>query len=178
MKPLWGEQHNGILVNFKENSLLLKKIFNSLKTLVESKGIHDFEMTGRIKDAGMLAGKISRCQSNQDLLTTQYEEIGFRIVVPDDEKLWSLRSIIEDGSDFIKDYIINPRKDGIILGDDPRLCYRALHIYTKKFFKKKIEIQLMTQEMLNECHFLTDKYGPYWKQKDFKEKRIAMGDDR
>lgn len=178
--PLWGEQHNGILVNIEENSVLFEKIFNELLDILHKNKIKNFELGGRIKDAGMLAGKISRCQTEQDKLTTQYEELGFRIVLPTQsfEEFDFLQLFFSSHSDFEKDYIENPRRDGLILGDDPNLCYRAFHIYTKYYYNKPIEIQLMTQDMVNECHYLTTKYGAYWKQKDFKEKRIATGDER
>ena len=179
-KPLWGERHSGILINYKENSVLFEKIFNELLNMLHINGVIDFELGGRIKDAGMLAGKISRCQTEQDKLTTQYEELGFRIVLPIHtyEEFDSLQIFFSAHSDFEKDYIENPRRDGLILGDDPKLCYRAFHIYTKYYFNKPIEIQLMTQDMVDECHYLTKKYGAYWKQKDFKEKRIQIGDER
>jgi len=185
-EPLWGEQHNGILVNYEENSILFKKIFNTLLEILHNNKIHNFELDGRIKDAGMLAGKISRCQTEQDILTTKYEELGFRIIFSNSdsnvyssfEQLFLIKANLEKDADFIKNYIDNPRKDGLILGDNPNLSYQAFHIYTQRFENKKIEIQLMTEDMLKTCNYLTSKYGAYWKQKDFKEKRIATGDER
>lgn len=176
--PLWGEQHNGILVNPKENIPLFKKIKNKLNTLIKEKKISDFQLTGRIKDAGMLNGKISRCITKDDFLTIKYEELGFRIVTKNKVDYLKIKKELEQNADFIKDYVNKPRKDGIILGDDPKLCYRAYHIYTKNYFNKPIEIQLMTKKMIKMNNYLMTKYGPYWKQKYFKKKRLDLGDNR
>jgi (p)ppGpp synthase/HD superfamily hydrolase len=179
-EALWGERHNGVLVNIEENEELFKKIFDQILKLIHDNEIHDFELCGRIKDAGMLAGKISRCQTEQDLLTTKYEELGFRIILQSNsmQDFDILKGALSLYADFTKDYVTSPRQDGLILGDDPKLCYRAFHTYTKYYSNKPIEIQIMTQKMLDGCNYLTKKYGPYWKQKDFKEKRLSIGDER
>jgi hypothetical protein len=71
---MWGETHSGVLVDYEKNSILFDKIHSALKKIVELECAQPTEITGRIKDAGMLAGKISRCQTEKDLKTTQYED--------------------------------------------------------------------------------------------------------
>ena len=177
-KVLWGERHNGILVNPEKNKPLYDKINKELNKLIASLELVDYSLTGRIKDAGMLEGKKSRCTTEHDFLTVQYEELGFRIVINDENSYAKVKLALEKNADFTKDYVSEPRKDGIILGVDPKLCYRAFHVYTKEYFEKPIEIQVMTKDMLEMNNYLTKKYGPYWKQEDFKKKRVELGDNR
>lgn len=177
-EPQWGEQHTGKLIDFDNNEPTFKKIFKQLHETAQQLKITNYEITGRIKDEGMLKGKISRCQTEQDRKTTEYEELGYRIITKDFIDLTLIRDALIIGADFVKDYINQPRQDGKILGENPNLQYIGFHIYTQHIQNKKIEIQIYTKKMFDQNMALVHKYGGYWKTKEFKEKRLAMGDDR
>ncbi len=173
-KVIFGENHNGKLVNPKVNCVLLGKIEAQLGRLMKRNKIVWYQLNGRVKDAGMLKGKISRCVTADDFKTIPFEEIGFRFVFLSKKDFLKANKLLSKGASFGKDYYKNPREDAKILGSNKDLAYRAIHIYTAKFCNKPIEIQLMTKQILDEANELAEIFGKgYWKKEDYRKKREA-----
>lgn len=170
--------NSGILVNFDVNSILLNSTLDKIKGVIKSQNVRDFELSGRIKDAGMLEEKIARVKTEQDAKTIKYEELGFRIVLKDYLDFTLMRDYFVSIADFVKDYVSEPRRDGLILGINREICYHAFHIYTSRFVEKPVEVQILTASWNNKNLVLTQRFGSYWKTKEFKERRVFLGDLR
>ena len=179
VKIIYGENHSGELIGFKENKVMMDKINIDLHNIFAKLNIKNFYISGRIKDAGMMKGKISRAETEMDKKCLEYEIIGFKIIVEQIGELYRLKNELTEENSIIKDYIKNPRLDDLVFNDPEDLKYRALHIYTKKFYNSPIEIQMETLVMAGEHARLRQKHGlVYWKTEGFKEKKMELGDNR
>ena len=167
---------------------------------------------GRIKDSESLRKKLMTDKTFRRLLQTkdserkraledslQGEWIGIRIIVESEADLRKLSEAVKQfeieysdpatnqkglmGLDNTKDYVEKPRKDGLILGEDPNDEYRALHLFTHGLTGAPMEIQFWTTDMKKNVQHLNDKYGKkygekYWKSPEFRRGKKAIRDSR
>ena len=167
---------------------------------------------GRIKDSESLRKKLMTDKTFRRLLQTkdsehkraleeslQGEWIGIRIIVESEADLRKLSEAVKQfeieysdpatnqkglmGLDNTKDYVEKPRKDGLILGEDPNDEYRALHLFTHGLTGAPMEIQFWTTDMKKNVQHLNEKYGKkygekYWKSPEFRRGKKSIRDSR
>jgi len=170
--------------------------------------IKHMKISGRVKDVQSLRKKLVSDIFFQTFLNTETasmkedlkkefnnEWIGIRVVVPTKRDLEKLANAIRQlsveykdsktgkkvlvGFSSEKNYIKNPRQDGVILGKDPKDTYRALHVFTYGLTGAPMEVQLWTTEMERNTQRLAKKYGKkYWKKESFRKGKRKLGDYR
>jgi ppGpp synthetase/RelA/SpoT-type nucleotidyltranferase len=167
---------------------------------------------GRVKDSESLRKKLMKNTTFHRMLTAQTKErqiqlmqelqkewIGLRVVVPTERELRKLTDILRQmkveytdkksgnkvsfGEFDLKDYVSEPRKDGLILGEDPKDEYRGIHIFTNGLTGAPMEIQIWTADMEKNVAKLREKYATkygatYWKSPEFRRMKKSLGDSR
>ncbi len=159
----------------KTGILELKKIFFELQ-------IKPIKLIGRVKDKKSVRSKsMSMHKGSIPNKINLSDSIGMRAIFKTDTDLNKAYNgiIKKEHIIYIKDYVNNPRRDGLILKTDPSEVYQSYHIFTDSLNGTLTEVQLRTLKMEKHRLRLKNKYGDgYWKTKEFRKLKYMLGDKR
>ncbi len=155
-----------------------------LKAILIDLEVSPVKLLTRVKSEGSIRAKLTNTPLNSlhgekgDLKSM--DQLGIRIIVETDNELENVfRTLSKREKTKVKDYVNNPRKDGLILQTNPKEIYQSYHVFTAFSNKVPIEIQLRTVEMESNRLALKHKYGEgYWKTPAFRRRKAELGDKR
>ncbi len=154
---------------------------SSLETLLRELNIIPVKLLGRVKTQQSMELKLEKITKIAPDNTTYPDTIGMRVIVQTDKELDTLYHHLLKTQHilFVKDYVNNPRKDGLILNTDPGDIYQSYHVFTDTLNGVPTEIQLRTIAMEENRLRLAQKYGDeYWKTDEFRKNKYLLGDKR
>lgn len=122
----------------------IRRVYLIIEKELKTQGIHDFNISGRVKNLYSIYKKIVMKNKNIDEI---YDIIAIRIMVKDITDCYRVLGIIHNLwrplPHRIKDYIAVPKING----------YRSLHTTIFCLNNHLTEIQIRTQEMHNEAEY-------------------------
>lgn len=164
LKPKKYEDIQNFLESTKEDrEQLISKIIDKIKVGCD---INLIKIKGRSKHVYSIFKKVVIRGVNLD---EQYDHLGIRIIVKDEKDCYSLLGFLHEKFDPIqgrlKDYIANPKPNG----------YRSIHTAVFLESRKRLELQIRTEEM---DEFAEEGLAAHWRYKGLKsdhsfEKRMA-----
>ena len=159
----------------------VSKARQELRALARANRVRVIQITGRAKSRESAIAKLldtPEASLGRGSLAGM-DRVGLRIVVATDTDLSRMLAAMSTLAFHLKDYVAQPRLDGLLLGGDPGDVYRGYHLFTRQLTGIPIEVQLFTLEMRRAGIRLKRKYGnEYWKSIAFRRRRVKSGDLR
>jgi len=138
----------------EERENYIAEVIDILKEKVSHAGIHDFDVTGRVKHIYSIYKKMERKGSELDEI---YDISAVRVLVPSIENCYAVLGIVHDAWERIPkefdDYITHPKPNG----------YRSIHTAVIGPENKTVEVQIRTYAMHAESEL---GVAAHWRYKE------------